>query len=172
MAYSLQKTASSTCDPTAKNRVWDFFAESNRTRPANRRQPQQPRRKNRPSTYKTASGRPYWPSRDPIEEEGGVNLYAFVGNDSVNKWDYLGLNIPVKKVKCVCIQVRTCLKCEDDKKLLPVCTDRNGKGIEGLKTELGFDECSSKADAEAEAPPALCNKGCIDGGVSVICYKK
>ena len=31
-----------------------------------------------------------WPSRDPIEEEGGVNLYEFVGNDGVNKWDYLG----------------------------------------------------------------------------------
>ena len=25
-----------------------------------------------------------WPSRDPIEESGGVNLYAFVGNDSLN----------------------------------------------------------------------------------------
>jgi RHS repeat-associated protein len=31
-----------------------------------------------------------WPSRDPIEEEGGVNLYGFVGNDGVNRWDYLG----------------------------------------------------------------------------------
>jgi hypothetical protein len=33
-----------------------------------------------------------WPSRDPIEEDGGVNLYGFVGNDGVNKWDILGLN--------------------------------------------------------------------------------
>jgi len=31
-----------------------------------------------------------WPSRDPIEERGGVNLYAFVGNDGINKWDKLG----------------------------------------------------------------------------------
>jgi hypothetical protein len=31
-----------------------------------------------------------WPSRDPIEEDGGVNLYGFVGNDGVNDWDYLG----------------------------------------------------------------------------------
>jgi RHS repeat-associated protein len=31
-----------------------------------------------------------WPSRDPIEEEGGINLYGFVGNDGVNWWDYLG----------------------------------------------------------------------------------
>ncbi len=32
-----------------------------------------------------------WPSRDPIEEEGGINLYGFVGNDGINKWDLLGL---------------------------------------------------------------------------------
>ena len=91
MAYSLQKTAPSASDPTAKNRVWDFFAESNRTHPTNRRNPQQPRRKNRPCSYKTASGRPYWPSRDPIEEKGGINLYGFVDNDGVNEWDVLGL---------------------------------------------------------------------------------
>ena len=28
-----------------------------------------------------------WISRDPIEEEGGLNLYGFVGNDGVNKID-------------------------------------------------------------------------------------
>ena len=31
-----------------------------------------------------------WISRDPIEEEGGLNLFAFVGNDGVNKTDILG----------------------------------------------------------------------------------
>ena len=31
-----------------------------------------------------------WISRDPIEEEGGWNLFAFVGNNGVNRWDYLG----------------------------------------------------------------------------------
>ena len=35
-----------------------------------------------------------WPSRDPIEEMGGVNLYGFVGNDGVNHLDYLGLAWP------------------------------------------------------------------------------
>ena len=33
-----------------------------------------------------------WPNRDPIEEEGGLNLYAMVSNDPVNAWDYLGLS--------------------------------------------------------------------------------
>lgn len=32
-----------------------------------------------------------WPSRDPIGERGGINLYGMVGNDPVNRWDYLGL---------------------------------------------------------------------------------
>lgn len=32
-----------------------------------------------------------WPNRDPIAELGGVNLYGFVGNDSVNAIDYGGL---------------------------------------------------------------------------------
>ena len=39
--------------------------------------------------YDPVTGR--WPSRDPIEERGGVNLYGFVGNDGVNGLDVLGL---------------------------------------------------------------------------------
>jgi len=39
--------------------------------------------------YDPVTGR--WPSRDPIEEAGGINLYGFVGNDGVNTADVLGL---------------------------------------------------------------------------------
>jgi RHS repeat-associated protein len=39
--------------------------------------------------YDPLTGR--WPSRDPIEEKGGLNLYGFVGNDGLNKFDLLGL---------------------------------------------------------------------------------
>jgi RHS repeat-associated protein len=39
--------------------------------------------------YDPITGR--WPSRDPIEEEGGINLYGFVGNNGVNWWDLYGL---------------------------------------------------------------------------------
>ncbi len=39
--------------------------------------------------YDPLTGR--WPSRDPIKEEGGVNLYGFVGNSGINAWDKLGL---------------------------------------------------------------------------------
>jgi RHS repeat-associated protein len=38
--------------------------------------------------YDPITGR--WPSRDPIEENGGVNLYGFVGNDGVNLLDIFG----------------------------------------------------------------------------------
>ena len=41
-----------------------------------------------------------WLSRDPIEEDGGLNLYAIVGNDPVNKWDYLGMAVGVE----VCVR--------------------------------------------------------------------
>ena len=33
-----------------------------------------------------------WPSRDPIEEKGGYNLYGFVTNNSVNLIDVLGMS--------------------------------------------------------------------------------
>jgi RHS repeat-associated protein len=39
--------------------------------------------------YDPVTGR--WPSRDPIGEMGGINLYGFVGNNGVNRIDDLGL---------------------------------------------------------------------------------
>ena len=39
--------------------------------------------------YNAETGR--WLNRDPIGEDGGLNLYGMVGNDAVNAWDYLGL---------------------------------------------------------------------------------
>lgn len=42
--------------------------------------------------YRAEQGR--WMSRDPIGEQGGPNLYGFVGNDAANQWDYLGMKWP------------------------------------------------------------------------------
>ena len=81
-------------------------SRSNSNRHAYRIDPQalQPRRKNRPAATTTAPGvsvygyRYYYPetgrwlNRDPIGEEGGLNLYGFVNNDGVNKWDVMGNN--------------------------------------------------------------------------------
>ena len=43
--------------------------------------------------YDPGQGR--WLSRDPIEERGGVNLYAFVENDGIGGVDRLGLDLAV-----------------------------------------------------------------------------
>ena len=39
--------------------------------------------------YDPETGR--WLSRDPLEEEGGINLYEFLGNDPINFYDPYGL---------------------------------------------------------------------------------
>jgi hypothetical protein len=41
--------------------------------------------------YDPETGR--WPNRDPIGEQGGYNLYGFVGNRTPKRWDYLGLKL-------------------------------------------------------------------------------
>jgi len=41
-----------------------------------------------------------WLSRDPIGEQGGWNLYGFVGNDSANEVDILGLITATKWAEC------------------------------------------------------------------------
>lgn len=58
-----------------------------------------------------------WPSRDPIGENGGINLYGYVGNDGIDGLDILGLKADVNlwkttatwsgkwvliRVKCYC----------------------------------------------------------------------
>ena len=44
--------------------------------------------------YNPLDGR--WINHDLIEEQGGLNLYGMIGNNTVRKWDYLGLK------KCPC----------------------------------------------------------------------
>ena len=48
--------------------------------------------------YDPVTGR--WISRDPIQERGGVNLYGFVRNDGIDRWDILGR--AEDKCKCPC----------------------------------------------------------------------
>lgn len=49
-----------------------------------------------------------WLSRDPIEERGGLNLYAYVSNNPVNKRDSLGLAEDCDALQIQC--VRNCMK--------------------------------------------------------------
>ena len=43
-----------------------------------------------PCAYESAPGRATWLSRDPIGEDGGLNLYGYVENNPINLWDALG----------------------------------------------------------------------------------
>jgi RHS repeat-associated protein len=89
----------------SKNRVGNFFSGTpdcvGSDRPATRNRIGE----KRSCSYDFASGVTYygfryydpqtgrWPSRDPIEEAGGMSLYAFVGNNTVNAIDNLGLEL-------------------------------------------------------------------------------
>lgn len=73
--------------------------------------------------YDPATGR--WPSRDPIGERGGINLYGFVGNDGVNRSDYLGL--------------------EDSTKVHPLCTGPD-QPCKWSCTATASGQCDGNAD--------------------------
>jgi RHS repeat-associated protein len=69
-----------------------------------------------------------WLSRDPIEEGGGLNLYGMVGNDPVNKWDYLGLRNPTAIEQAVLNGL--------DKAASAVTDSELKKGIPKVKQEI------------------------------------
>jgi RHS repeat-associated protein len=54
--------------------------------------------------YNPVTGR--WLSRDPIGENGGLNLYGMVGNNPISKWDYLGLAYRERLVSWDEIEIR------------------------------------------------------------------
>ena len=71
-----------------------------------------------------------WISRDPIEEEGGWNLFAFVGNKIFNQSDVLGLICTIEySIKLHTILIR---KVDKDSNILRLTTSRvfsgNGDG--------------------------------------------
>ena len=79
--------------------------------------------------YDPVTGR--WPSRDPIEENGGINLYGFVRNNSVNQWDYLGL------------KEDWCDECDEalKKSLSSARNKKSIAAIEELNREKGGSKC-------------------------------
>jgi len=77
-------------DPPSKNRVWNFSTfSSTRVTHFSSKTPETTSETTL-TTTKTVSGLPFWPSRDPIGEKGGKNLYAFVHNTPLDFVDYLG----------------------------------------------------------------------------------
>ena len=90
MVHNLTARALSKSAMRPENSDWDFSPKRRLYPLENRRQPPELRSKLRPTPTIFTPGIPQWPSRDPIQEQGGVNLYGFVGNDGVGKLDVLG----------------------------------------------------------------------------------
>ena len=80
-------------------------------------------------------------NRDPIEEQGGLNLYAFVGNDPVNQWDYLGLSI----CDCLCPDLcDTVGATQNEVKEVEVQMDRvSGTVVYCARSREVWEECTS-----------------------------
>ena len=85
--------------------------------------------------YNPEMGR--WLSKDPIEEKGGMNLYAMLGNKSVNALDYLGLVF--RNLDCLnCLGYAT----QEWEGISP----SKGESMETTMTQLGW-KCKKTLDA-------------------------
>jgi len=91
-----------------------------------------------------------WINRDPIEEEGGINLYAFVFNSPVNSVDAFGDCLPI-----ICI---TCAACAG----IPAgtCVALCAGGTWDVKGE-GFASCFGKCMSAHNKGNPLYNQGCL-----------
>ena len=79
--------------------------------------------------YDPVTGR--WPSRDPIGERGGVNLYGFVGNNGINTHDILGQVSPqLAAAGIIAAALGAALACTQD---LPDEADRKFGSNDKLK---------------------------------------
>ncbi|MDA3875388.1 MAG: hypothetical protein PF795_15685 [Kiritimatiellae bacterium] len=84
-------------NPPSKNRVWNFFPDDENRVGENLTFDQCLSLENLPTLTIIASDHPLWPNRDPIEEMGGVNVYGFVGNDGLSRYDFLGMEWEIRR---------------------------------------------------------------------------
>jgi RHS repeat-associated protein len=96
--------------------------------------------------YDPVAGR--WPSRDPIQERGGVNLYGFVRNRTVNLFDAFGLlvfppdpggHMKETYVSCSCKQTLNVYCLMDKSKKSSFGLSGNGQSEAQLKENAALD---------------------------------
>lgn len=86
-------------DPRSKNRVMGSRRSAATRAQFPAPEPVDLHQETRDTSTQTVSGLVCWLSRDPIEEEGGQNLYGFVGNDPVDRRDPFGLEFGITYVQ-------------------------------------------------------------------------
>ena len=112
--------------------------------------------------YNPSTGR--WPSRDPIQEKGGLNLYGYVGNDPIRRIDPLGLMYeddpawgPYQECLNGCLNVPVCggqrRQCRED------CMRQYKEAKESPRTKP-WDETAAEWLAE--------NRGAVVGTIVVV----
>jgi hypothetical protein len=119
--------------------------------------------------YDPNTGR--WPSRDPIEEEGGINLYGFVGNDGVNELDIFGLAENNKR-NCNTFSVKVDFNLDSIPAMRagPFVTFRVSAGIRGSLSVKVCDECCdgkwiTEGYSETQGSLSMYVKGSLTGGL-------
>lgn len=91
-------------------------------------------------------------NRDPIEEQGGINLYAFVGNNGVSSWDYLGL---VRK-QCRTSSYMDCIGFYCEVKAMIICEgspDKDPRSTGGPRRPVGGSGGGNTQPLPIELPP-------------------
>ncbi len=96
-----------------------------------------------------------WISRDPIEEEGGWNLYAMIGNNTVNWWDLLGLDGGGLGVTREALGLEPTAKQAKDAKLYKDYSEALDKCLKDC--EERYKDCPCKIEK--------CKKGCPDAAL-------
>jgi len=97
--------------------------------------------------------------RDPIEEKGGLHLYAFVGNNSINLWDLLGRSGSGAGQSTINAE---CLTINAGYALIWV----GGVAVKGSGRVSG-DDVSGRGNADATAGGAMDASGLASQGVVV-----